>query len=200
MYTQKMPVVFTFDDGGISFYKVIAPIIEKYGIRGIFFISTGYIGTEGFLSAEQIADLHERGHIIGSHSHSHPENMAKLSAREIAREWALSDEILAKITGGPIVAASIPNGFASKQIYRSMIASGITELYTSDPTTDVKFKGTARIIGRFAVTNDMSAEYVLSMIADKSVRRKRYLRFKALSLCKAILGDSYLKIRKKILR
>lgn len=33
-------IEFTFDDGGESFFSVIAPILEKYGFRGIFFIST----------------------------------------------------------------------------------------------------------------------------------------------------------------
>ena len=31
-------VEFTFDDGGVSFYTVIAPILEKYGFKGVFFI------------------------------------------------------------------------------------------------------------------------------------------------------------------
>ena len=48
----KESVVFTFDDGGKSFYHVIAPILEKYGYVGVFFISTNYIGTDTFLTED----------------------------------------------------------------------------------------------------------------------------------------------------
>ena len=42
-HQSKNHVVFTFDDGGKSFHQVIAPILEKYGFKGIFFITTKYI-------------------------------------------------------------------------------------------------------------------------------------------------------------
>ena len=51
---QGKDVVFTFDDGGESFLTKIAPILEKYGFKGVFFISTKYIGTQGFLTKEQV--------------------------------------------------------------------------------------------------------------------------------------------------
>ena len=43
-------IVFTFDDGGKSFYSVAAPILDKYGYKGVFFISSKYIGTPTFLT------------------------------------------------------------------------------------------------------------------------------------------------------
>lgn len=33
----KNKIRLTFDDGGISFHSVIAPILEKYGFKGFFF-------------------------------------------------------------------------------------------------------------------------------------------------------------------
>ncbi|MCD8033192.1 MAG: hypothetical protein LUF83_02685 [Alistipes sp.] len=38
-YCQKYPdteIAFTFDDGGISSYSLIAPLLERYGLKGIF--------------------------------------------------------------------------------------------------------------------------------------------------------------------
>ena len=33
----EIQVDFTFDDGGVSFLTLAAPILEKYGLKGIFF-------------------------------------------------------------------------------------------------------------------------------------------------------------------
>lgn len=192
-------VLFTFDDGGVSFHTVIAPILERYSQYGVFFISTQYIGTSGFMTSEQILDLYKRGHIIASHSHSHPENMTKLSREEMKQEWSRSVDKLNEIIGYNVTIASIPNGFASGDICEAARKAGITQLYTSDPTTKIKIVDKQQIIGRYAITNDMSTEYVASIVFDKPVRWKRHLRFKFLNIAKCILGPLYLTIRKRLL-
>ena len=55
-------VALTFDDGGVSFLHPIADLLEARGRRGCFFITTGRIGTPGFLSEEEVRELHRRGH------------------------------------------------------------------------------------------------------------------------------------------
>src|SRR3954467_11167164 len=60
--------ILTFDDGGISAYTHIAGALQERGWRGYFFIATNWIGQPGFLSAAQIRELGDRGHIIGTHS------------------------------------------------------------------------------------------------------------------------------------
>ena len=51
----------SFDDGGVSFLTVIAPILEKYGFKGYFFIATGFLNTEGFLNDEQVVEMCHQG-------------------------------------------------------------------------------------------------------------------------------------------
>lgn len=77
----KTDIVYSFDDGGVSFQEIIAPILEKYGKQGIFCITTSYIGMPGFLSEDQIRVLDGNGHIIASHSHTHPRDISKLPKR-----------------------------------------------------------------------------------------------------------------------
>src|SRR5436853_3790191 len=50
------PVLLTFDDGGASFHHPIADLLEAHGWRGHFFITTGRIGTPGFLANADIRD------------------------------------------------------------------------------------------------------------------------------------------------
>src|ERR1035438_157701 len=81
------PVLLTFDDGGVSSLHPIADLLESHGWRGHFFITTDQIGTPGFLSEAQLRELHRPGHIVGSHSRSHPTRMAALTRAELDGEW-----------------------------------------------------------------------------------------------------------------
>lgn len=80
-------VLFTFDDGGISASTIIAPTLERFGARGHFFVTTDRIGTPGFMTADQLRDLAKRGHVIGSHTCSHPPLMARCSDSQLRSEW-----------------------------------------------------------------------------------------------------------------
>ncbi len=191
-------VDFTFDDGGVSFLTVAAPILEKYGFKGKFYISTGYIGSKGFLDAGQIQELHRRGHVVGSHSHSHPERMSAMSADAVDEEWRASQAVLTGILGFTPRHASIPNGYQSKPVLRAMTSSGIEVIDTSATTTRHTRFGRATVRGRYAVTADMSVDDVMSLLTSPLCRFKKDVRWRLLSVAKSVLGNSYLKIRKAL--
>lgn len=193
-------VEFTFDDGGVSFLTLAAPILEKYGFKGIFFIATSQIDKPGFLSKTQIIELRDRGHRIGSHSHSHPEDMSSLSQYEIIKEWQESQKIIADILGFPQSIASIPNGFYSKCVIKVMADAGIKEIYTSDPILKRSKLNNSLKIGRYAIIDSDSVNSVVDIITSPLGRLKKMTRFFVLGGAKAVLGDSYLKIRKKLLK
>ena len=80
-------ILLTFDDGGITSYTKIFPLLEKYGIKGHFFIVGNKIGKKGFVDANQLREIRSYGHIIGTHSFSHPDNITLLSSMDIKNEW-----------------------------------------------------------------------------------------------------------------
>ena len=188
---QGKEVVFTFDDGGVSFITKAAPILEKYGFKGVFFVSTKYIGTPGFLTAEQVKELAERGHVIGSHSHTHPEIFTKLSSEEIKQEWQLSSQVLKGILGEGEYTASIPNGYTSKEILDAAIQFGFKTIYTSQPTTKTKTYKDGILMGRYVVLDGMTAEDVLRIVTSKSYHLKMALKWHLLNWVKLVLGSSY---------
>lgn len=187
--------LFTFDDGGVSFYSVIAPILEKHGVRGVFFISTKYIGTEKFLTKQQIQDLHKRGHIIASHSHSHPDNISSLSQEEIRNEWQLSKDILSEIIGEEVTSASIPNGYASKDVYAIAEKCGYNKLYISKPTTKVSYYKGMEIIGRYVIHDTTELSTIMNIITSSGTRFKYEIRWVLISFVKLILGNKFNKVK-----
>ena len=66
------PVLLPVDAGGVSAAEPTTQLLEARGWRGHFYIVTARIGEPGFLTREQIRSLHDRGHHVGSHSHTHP--------------------------------------------------------------------------------------------------------------------------------
>lgn len=188
---QGREEVFTFDDGGESFLTKAAPILEKYGFKGVFFISTKYIGTQGFLTEEQVKALAERGHVVGSHSHTHPEIFTKLSKEEIREEWRKSYDILKDILGEKDLPMSIPNGYTSKTIMEEAIKCGFTDIYTSQPTTKIKLFQKHNVIGRYVVHENMTTEDVLRIVNSKGFRLKMALKWQMLNVVKGVLGTSY---------
>ena len=192
--------VFTFDDGGESGLTIAAPILEKYGHRGIFFIATDFIGAPGFLSAKQIKELESRGHIIGSHSCSHPENMSLLSEEAIAKEWTESIRQLEDILGHKVEYASIPNGYSSGVIIDEAQKTNIRYLYTSEPTTRVINKNGMLLIGRYVVHNSMNTQEVCNIVNSSTVRKTKLLKWYMIETVKLVLGKKYEKVKAFILR
>jgi peptidoglycan/xylan/chitin deacetylase (PgdA/CDA1 family) len=74
----KAAISFTFDDGTVDHFTQAAPMLEKHGLRGTFFIVINWIGKGNKLTWEQVKSLSERGHEIGNHSMTHG-NLATLS-------------------------------------------------------------------------------------------------------------------------
>lgn len=182
-------VEFTFDDGGVSFFTYVAPLLEKYGFCGTFFISTNYLNTPLFLTTEQLQILIERGHNIGSHSHTHP-ILTELVDDVIAEEWNISVNELRKYVSDKVI-ASVPNGDVNKNVVCKAAEAGIKVLYTSVPTTRTKTLGNMLIVGRYVVYQGMTTKDVMAIVSNKGNRRMIYVRWQILQLIKTLLGRRY---------
>ncbi len=198
--TQVLRLI-TFDDGGVSFLSRIAPLLEGHQAAGIFFIATKYLGTSGFLEASEVRELHDRGHIIGSHSHSHPKIISNLSYQELLQEWKISKDILSDIVGEEVLTASVPGGFYSKQVARAAEETGFKILFTSEPTNKVTKLGDCYIVGRYSIKqNDIPAKAAKIINHNPVFFAREFLYWNLKKLLKNSLGSNYLKLREKLLR
>lgn len=84
---RKRLVAITFDDAYRSIYEVALPALEARGWQGAVFINTGGVGDGAMaMSEEMIADIHQRGHLLLNHSHSHL-HMVRRSDQENSLQW-----------------------------------------------------------------------------------------------------------------
>ncbi len=69
----------SFDDGMISHYKYVAPVLDKYGLKATFYIVSENLESDSLASPKwrngywyQFIEMHSKGHEIASHSATHP--------------------------------------------------------------------------------------------------------------------------------
>jgi len=66
------PIMISFDDSRLTQYTIAAPLLEKYGFKGVFFIMTVCVNKPNYMSSTMLNDLATRGHIIAAHTYDHP--------------------------------------------------------------------------------------------------------------------------------
>jgi peptidoglycan/xylan/chitin deacetylase (PgdA/CDA1 family) len=198
--TTVRPLLLTFDDGGASASTFIAQMLESRSWLGHFLVTTNFIGTPGFLRASQIRELRSRGHLIGSHSCSHPMRMAACSAAQLDREWSESVARLQDILGSPIEVASIPGGYYGNSVAKAAAAAGIRRLFTSEPVTTIRAVDGCLIYGRFSVHQGVQPAWVGSVVAgDVLPRVQRLLFWNAKKILKRAGGAAWIDARRRII-
>ncbi|MCU1272454.1 MAG: polysaccharide deacetylase [Acidobacteriaceae bacterium] len=185
----------TFDDGGISTLR-IAERLQEYGWRAHFFISTDYVGKAGFLKSQHIVELRRNGHVIGSHSCSHPRRMSSCSWDQLLIEWKQSADILAQIVGEPISVASVPGGNYSRKVAQAAAEAGMKVLFTSEPTVRPQIVDGCQVLGRYGIVRGMSAASAANLAAGRwAPCVQQLVAWKMKMALKSIGGNYYERFR-----
>jgi peptidoglycan/xylan/chitin deacetylase (PgdA/CDA1 family) len=194
-------VFLTFDDGGVSALDVIAPALERRGWVGHFFIATDCIGKRGFLGADHLRALVRRGHVVGSHSRSHPLRMSSLSPAQLDDEWGASMATLRDVLGVTPVVASVPGGALSAAVIDHAAAAGIRILFTSEPTTRVMVRGECTVLGRYTLRRAHGGRVAASLLAPSPTARvSQWLAWNGKKVAKRLGGNAYLRVRASLFR
>ncbi|MBC8160125.1 MAG: polysaccharide deacetylase family protein [Roseiflexaceae bacterium] len=82
-------LVLTFDDGYLDAYTEALPALQRYGFVGTFYIVNSFVGQPGYMSWQQVAELHEAGMEIGAHTLDHPD-LTVIDQAEAHRQIAQS--------------------------------------------------------------------------------------------------------------
>ena len=115
---KERKILFTVDDGLISFYENAWPILKERKIPFILFVNTRQVGAYNYMNWEQIKELYSSDLVeIGNHSHSH-EYLVDTSADVIKNDIAESIRIFKKNLGKNSDFFSYPFGEYSLEFKR----------------------------------------------------------------------------------
>jgi peptidoglycan/xylan/chitin deacetylase (PgdA/CDA1 family) len=189
----------TFDDGGAS-ALFAGEELARRSWRGHFFIATDLIGRSGYLDWDGVRAVAGMGHLIGSHSRSHPDRMAACTWDQLMDEWSGSAAILARELGHPVTAASVPGGLYSRSVGRAAAEAGFTSLFTSLPSQRLRAIDGCRLIGRYAIRTDTGAGAAAAAAAGRSLPWARQrAAWRVRGAVKAIAGRRYESLRRTLL-
>jgi len=120
----------TFDDGHLSDLQIAAPLLEKNNFPATFFPVINQIGTENFMTWDDLTTLLKMGFTIGSHSFSHP-HLTDLNQEDQHQEIVESRRVLEEKLGILVQLFSIPYGESDVRIIQTIQSAGYTGAFST---------------------------------------------------------------------
>ncbi|MFW6075000.1 MAG: polysaccharide deacetylase family protein, partial [Chloroflexota bacterium] len=114
----EKPVILTFDDAFPAHWNA-ADILDRYGMKGVFFITLH----EPRMRDDQIHDLANRGHEIGAHTFAHRYS-TELDEDELWREIAGSRQELIDMGAGAVDFFAYPYGDYDERTIETVKSAG----------------------------------------------------------------------------
>lgn len=151
VYNQPLPekpVMLTYDDTDEEQFSIAKPEMDKYGFKGVYYIMTISIGRPRYMTKEQIKQLSDEGHVIGSHTWDHHrvdrykyENEIEVRGKKkIANDYDVqigeTKTKLEDITGKPVESFAYPFGLWSKQAIPEIEKRGYKMAYILSTARD----------------------------------------------------------------
>lgn len=107
------PFLLTIDDGNLDNYTNAFPIMQKYGFTGTLYLVGNYVGADGYMSVEQVLEMHNAGWEVGSHSLNHLD-LTKIGSDRARDEVIRSKKVLEEMLGVPVLTFAYPFGAFNK--------------------------------------------------------------------------------------
>lgn len=172
---NKPAVVITVDDGYVSGYTKMLPILEKYNAKATFFVIGNKIGKSNFMSEEVLQKMSQSPYVeIGNHSDTiHQKQVEdvwtlyKRDAMSAVKDFCENAVRIEKITGKKITSLSYPYGVYTEYLNAILNYNGYTT-FSSDESGILE-KGTPYPrYNRSAKTNIRALEYNAKFLNSSS--------------------------------
>ncbi len=115
------PFMLTFDDTDLDQFTLAKPVMDEYRFKGVFFIMTVALNKPRYMTKEQVRQLSDEGHIIGSHTWDHM-NVKKFGESDWPIQVDKPLKQLEEITGKPVRYFAYPFG-----LWKPEVIPGIQE-------------------------------------------------------------------------
>ena len=193
-------VVLTFDDGLFGNYKYVLPILQKYGFKAIFFITTDLIGTDGYMDWAELLELKKQGMSVQSHAVTH-NPLGDMNTDTALWEMSESKKIIEDKVADKVTAISFPHGSYNKEVVKLAQLAGYNIICTSEVKKNYNnsFKLCPTVLGRIAITNTMGVDQLFKLLQFDKVEflKERVIKGSKNFLKKIIGINNYRKLYRR---
>ncbi len=131
--------ILTFDDGYKDSYTIVYSLLKQFGAKGVFFVVTDLIGTEGYMSWENLSEMSKNGMEIACHSRTHSD-LRGLSGTALDNEVSLPKEIIEDNIGKEVITFAYPSGGMNTRVQKAVENAGYAFARTINPGKYISFK------------------------------------------------------------
>lgn len=117
-------VILTFDDGYKDNVENGLPVLQKYQLKGVFFIITGFVGQDGYMDWNDIRKLKEAGMEIGSHTVTHTALIGLTDDQSLRNELVHSKRALKDQLGVDAISFCYPFGEYDNRVLQFIKEAG----------------------------------------------------------------------------
>lgn len=117
---EKIPektIVLTFDDGDKSSYDIVFPELKKRDLEASFFVTTRQLNDKGFVTKENLIEMHNDGQDIQSQGHNN-EDFIDSSTAQVHKSLYQSKKILEEILNKKVLFLVYPNSSFNSEVIR----------------------------------------------------------------------------------
>lgn len=128
----ERPVLLTFDDGLLSNYTVVRPLLQRYGFRAVLFLYPAVLHgrSKHYMNEDQVRELLRSGLVeLGAHGVYH-DYLPRLKDGELERRLTSSKEILERKFGVRISAFAYPFGVYDRRVMAAVRRAGFSTAFT----------------------------------------------------------------------
>ena len=154
----------SFDDSHAEDYSIAEPVMNRYGFKGVFFVTTGYLDKSDHLSTKEVKELSDAGNVIAAHTWDHP-NLRSSKNIDWRKQLYFPKEQLQTITGKPIDYFAYPYGSWNHKVIDSVKHYGYTAAFQLNGK--LSNKNPLYTIRRITVSNKWSSSKLQLMMKLK---------------------------------
>jgi len=179
-------VAITFDDG-CNTNLIAAALLKQAGFSATFYIISGLLGRNGYLSAGEVRELFDAGFEIGSHSMDH-RYLPTLCENDLRKELLQSKDQIEQIIGSGLEHLSCPGGFWSRTVAELAKQFGYSSVATSASSVNTARTDPYRL-GRVPMKSGVRAAQFGAICRGNGLFVRR-AKDAILSVPKALLGPT----------
>jgi peptidoglycan/xylan/chitin deacetylase (PgdA/CDA1 family) len=196
-FHSEKSVVITFDDGCETDFLAAAPVLRENNCQATFYVTAGFLGQNGYMTASQLRELSALGFEIGCHSMSHA-YLNDLDAAGLKREMVEAKQRLEQLIGKNVEHFSCPGGRYDERALEVARAAGYLSLATSRPRSN-SIDTDPFALGRVVVLRDTTLDNFQQICRGRGLRTSQ-LRNSLFGGAKHMLGNAlYDRIRALLL-